>query len=76
MNWYKVEENDAYKRITGKLFIVATKHRVLGGINYFIAKPVFRWEDWWWQDINDNTFMYVREDDLYAIFSPLSFLRG
>ena len=27
MDWYKVEENDSYKRITGKLFLVATKHR-------------------------------------------------
>lgn len=55
MDWYKVEENDSYKRITGKLFIVA-KHRVSGGTKYFIAKPFFRWKDWWWQDINDNTF--------------------
>mgnify|MGYP004633495745 FL=1 len=73
MDWYKVEENDAYKRITGKLFIVATKHKVLGGTEYLIAKPVFRWKDWWWHDINDNSFMYVHEDDRYTIFSPISF---
>ena len=44
MDWYKVEENDAYKRITGKLFLVATKHRVLGGTRYFVAKPIYRWK--------------------------------
>ena len=53
MNWYKVEENDAYKRLTGNLFLVATKYRVLGGTRYFVAKPVYRWMDWWWQYIND-----------------------
>lgn len=73
MNWYKVEENDAYKRITGKLFLVATKHRVLGGTRYFVAKPVYRWRDWWWQDINDQNMQLVHEDDRYFIFSPLSF---
>ena len=73
MNWYKVEENDAYKRITGKLFLVATKHRVLGGTRYFVAKPVYRWSDWWWQDINDQNMQLVHEDDRYFIFSPLSF---
>lgn len=72
MNWYTVKENDAYQKITGKLFIVATKHRVLGGIKYFFAKPVYRWKDWWWQDINDNTFLSVYEDDRYFIFAPLS----
>lgn len=73
MNWYKVEENDAYKRLTGKLFLVATKHRVLGGTRYFVAKPVYRWRDWWWQDINDQNMQLVHEDDRYFIFSPLSF---
>lgn len=73
MNWYKVGENDAYKRITGKLFLVATKHRVLGGTRYFVAKPVYRWRDWWWQDINDQNMFSVYEDDRYSIFSPLSF---
>ena len=73
MNWYKVEENDAYKRLTGKLFLVATKHRVLGGTRYFVAKPVYRWKDWWWQDINDQNMQLVHEDDRYFIFSPLSF---
>lgn len=72
MNWYKVGENDAYKRMTDKLFIVA-KHRVSGGIKYYVARPVFRWKDWWWQDINDNTFLHMYEDDRYFIFSPLSF---
>ena len=71
MNWYKVEENDAYKRLTGKLFLVATKHRVLGGTRYFVAKPVYRWRDWWWQDINDQNMFSVYEDDRYSIFSPL-----
>lgn len=74
MDWYKVGENNSYKRITGKLFIVA-KYRVSGGPKYFIAKPVFRWKDWFWQDINDNSFTYVYKDDIYSIFSPLSFLR-
>ena len=73
MNWYKVEENDSYKRITGKLFLVATKHRVLGGTRYFVAKPIYRWRDWWWQDINDQNMQLVHEDDRYFIFSPLSF---
>ena len=73
MNWYKVEENDAYKRLTGKLFLVATKHRVLGGTRYFVAKPVYRWMDWWWQDINDQNMQLVHEDDRYFLFSPLSF---
>lgn len=73
MNWYKVEENDAYKRLTGKLFLVATKHRVLGGTRYFVAKPVYRWGDWWWQDINDQNMFSVYDDDRYSIFSPLSF---
>lgn len=73
MNWYKVGENDAYKRTTGKLFLVATKHRVLGGTRYFVAKPVYRWKDWWWQDINDQNMQLVHEDDRYFIFSPLSF---
>lgn len=74
MNWYKVEENDSYKRITGKLFLVATKHRVLGGTSYFVAKPVYRWKDWWWQDINAyQNMQLVHEDDRYFIFSPLSF---
>ena len=73
MNWYKVEENDSYKKITGKLFLVATKHRVLGGIRYFVAKPIYRWRDWWWQDINDQNMQLVHEDDRYFIFSPLSF---
>ena len=73
MNWYKVEENDSYKRITGKLFLVATKHRVLGGTRYFVAKPIYRWRDWWWQDINDQNMQLVHEDDRYCIFSPLSF---
>lgn len=73
MNWYKVGENDAYKRITGKLFLVATKHRVLGGTRYFVAKPVYRWRDWWWQDINDQNMFSVYDDDRYSIFSPLSF---
>lgn len=73
MNWYKVEENDAYKRLTGKLFLVATKHRVLGGTRYFVAKPVYRWRDWWWQDINDQNMFSVYDDDRYSIFSPLSF---
>lgn len=73
MNWYKVGENDAYKRLTGKLFLVATKHRVLGGTRYFVAKPIYRWKDWWWQDINDQNMQLVHEDDRYFIFSPLSF---
>ena len=73
MNWDKVEENDSYKRITGRLFLVATKHRVLGGTRYFVAKPVYRWRDWWWQDINDQNMQLVHEDDRYFIFSPLSF---
>lgn len=74
MVWYKVEENDAYKRITGKFFIVATKHRVVtGNIRYFVAIPFFRWRDWWWQDVNDNTVRLIHEDDRYSIFSPLSF---
>lgn len=73
MHWYKVEENDAYKRINGKLFVVATKHRVLGGTRYYIAKPVYRWRDWWWHDINDNVLTYVDADDRYSIFTPLSF---
>lgn len=73
MDWYKVEENDAYKRITGKLFLVATKHKVLGGTKYFIAKPVFRWRDWWWHDINDNNMSLIYEDDMYSIFNPISF---
>ena len=73
MDWYKVEENDSYKRITGKLFLVATKHRVLGGTRYFVAKPVYRWRDWWWQDINDQNMFSVHEDDRYSLFSPLSF---
>ena len=73
MNWYKVEENDAYRRITGKLFLVATKHRILGGTRYFVAKPVYRWRDWWWQDINDQNMQLIHEDDRYFIFSPLSF---
>lgn len=41
MDWYKVEENDSYKKITDKLFLVATKHRVLGDTRYFVAKPVY-----------------------------------
>ena len=73
MDWYKVEENDAYKRLTGKLFLVATKHRVLGGTRYFVAKPVYRWREWWWQDINDQNMFSVYNDDRYSIFSPLSF---
>ena len=73
MNWYKVEENDAYRRITGKLFLVATKHRVLGGTRYFVAKPVYRWKDWWWQDINEQNMFSVYDDERYSIFSPLSF---
>lgn len=73
MTWYKVEENDAYKKITGKLFLVATKHRVLGGIRYFVAKPVYRWRDWWWQDINDQNMQLVYADDRYSFFSPLTF---
>ena len=73
MDWYKVEENDSYKRLTGKLFLVATKHRVLGGTRYFVAKPVYRWKDWWWQDINDQNMFSVHDDDRYSIFSPLSF---
>ena len=73
MDWYKVEENDSYRRITGKLFLVATKHRVLGGTRYFVAKPVYRWRDWWWQDINDQNMFSVYDDDQYSIFSPLSF---
>lgn len=73
MDWYKVEENDAYKKITGKLFLVATKHRVLGGTRYFVAKPIYRWRDWWWQDINDQNMFSVYDDDRYSIFSPLSF---
>ena len=73
MNWYKVEENDSYKRLTGKLFLVATKHRVLGGTRYFVAKPVYRWREWWWQDINDQNMFSVYDDDRYSIFSPLSF---
>lgn len=73
MNWYKAELNDSYKRITGKLFLVATKHRVLGGTRYFIAKPVFRWKDWWWHDINDNNMFLICEDDMYSIFNPISF---
>ena len=73
MNWHKVEENDAYQKVTGKLFIVTTKHGVLGGIKYFVAKPVYRWGNWWWQDINDNAFLSVYEGDRYFIFSPLSF---
>ena len=73
MNWYKVEENDSYKRLTGKLFLVATKYRVLGGTRYFVAKPIYRWKDWWWQDINDQNMFSVHEDDRYSIFSPLSF---
>ena len=73
MDWYKVEENDAYRRITGKLFLVATKHRVLGGTRYFVAKPVYRWKDWWWQDINDQNMFSVYDDDRYSIFSPLNF---
>lgn len=73
MDWYKVEENDSYKRITGKLFLVATKHRVLGGTRYFVAKPVYRWRNWWWQDINDQNMFSVYEDDRYSIFSPLIF---
>ena len=73
MDWYKVEENDSYRRITGKLFLVATKHRVLGGTRYFVAKPVYRWKDWWWQDINDQNMFSVHDDDRYSIFSPLSF---
>lgn len=73
MDWYKVEENDSYKKITGKLFLVATKHRVLGGTRYFVAKPIYRWRDWWWQDINDQNMQLVHEDDRYFIFSPLSF---
>ena len=73
MDWYKVEENDSYKRLTGKLFLVATKHRVLGGTRYFVAKPVYRWKDWWWQDINDQNMFSVYDDDRYSIFSPLNF---
>ena len=73
MDWYKVEENGSYKKITGKLFLVATKHRVLGGIRYFVAKPIYRWKDWWWQDINDQNMFSVYEDDRYSIFSPLNF---
>ena len=73
MDWYKVEGNDSYKKITGKLFLVATKHRVLGGTRYFVAKPVYRWRDWWWQDINDQNMFSVHDDDRYSIFSPLSF---
>lgn len=73
MDWYKVEESDSYKKITGKLFLVATKHRVLGGTRYFVAKPVYRWKDWWWQDINDQNMFSVYDDDRYSIFSPLSF---
>lgn len=76
MTWYKVKENDAYKRITGKFFIVATKHRVAGNIRYFVATPFFRWREWWWQDVNDNTDNTVRlihEDDRYSIISPLNF---
>lgn len=73
MDWYMVEENDAYKQLTDKFFVVGTKHRVLGGIRYFVAKPVYRWMNWWWQDINDDTFLSVYEDDRYFIFSPLSF---
>ena len=73
MDWYKVEENDSYKKITGKLFLVATKHRVLGGTRYFVAKPVYRWREWWWQDINDQNMFSVYDDDRYSIFSPLSF---
>lgn len=73
MDWYKVEENDAYKRITGKFFLVATKHKVLGGTRYLVAKPVYRWQNWWWQDISDQNIQPVHEDDGYFIFSPLSF---
>ena len=73
MDWYKVEENDSYKKITGKLFLVATKHRVLGGTRYFVAKPVYRWREWWWQDINDQNMFSVHDDDRYSLFSPLSF---
>lgn len=73
MNWYNVKESDAYKQLTGKFFLVATKHRVLRGIRYFVAKPVFRWKDWWWQDINDNTMLLIHEDDRYCIFLPLNF---
>lgn len=73
MNWYQVEENDSYKRITGKLFLVATKHRVLGGTKYFVAKPVYRWKDWWWQDINNQNMQLVHADDRYSFFSPLTF---
>lgn len=73
MTWYKVEETDSYKRLTGKLFIIATKHKVLGGIKYFVVKPIFRWRDWWWQDINDGTLLLIHKDDMYSIFSPLNF---
>ena len=73
MNWYTVEENDAYKEITDRFFIVATKHKVLADIRYFIAKPVQRWNHWWWQDINDQSMQLAQEDDRYTIFTPLSF---
>lgn len=73
MVWYKVEEIDSYKRLTGKFFIVATKHKVLEGIKYFVARPIFRWRDWWWQDVNDGTLFLISKDDRYSIFSPLNF---
>lgn len=73
MIWYNVKETDSYKRLASNFFIVATKHRVLGSIKYFVAKPIFRWRDWWWQDINDNTLFLIHEDDRYSIFSPLNF---
>lgn len=74
MDWHKVEENDAYKHLTDKFFVVATKHKVLGGIRYFVAKPIYRWADWWWQDINAyQSMQLVHEDDRYCIFSPISF---
>ena len=43
MTWYKVEENDSYKRFTDKFFVVATKHKVLlGDTKYFVARPIFK----------------------------------
>lgn len=74
MIWCKVEENNSYKFLTNKFFVVATKHKVLlGDTKYFVAKPIFRWRDWWWQDVNDNTLFLIHEDDRYSIFSPLNF---
>ena len=74
MTWYKVEENDSYKRFTDKFFVVATKHKVLlGDTKYFVARPIFKWRDWWWQNVNDNIYSLIHEDDRYFIFSPLNF---